>query len=168
MPSRWPTLTQPTPAEQQTLLLSNPEHTFSSDEVHRFLTTLQHIHPEATLLLSLPVTIFEIHASSGRRYRINGHLAILEPTTPYDTPCSPLLRLLGGPVGTESFVIDSLERFAHLGQHGWPACLGIPGQLNACFVPADNMQQAYTAYCHARTTTPSIPNSAPTSLPRFH
>lgn len=168
MPSRWPTLAQPTSAEQQTLLLSNPEHTFSSEEVHRFLATLQHLHPDAKILVSLPVTIFEIHASSGRRYRINGHLAILKPTTPYGSLFSPLLRLLGGPLGTESFEIATLENFAHLAQHGWPACAGIPGQLNACFVPADNMQQAYTEYQRATQV-----DASPTSTPhppqlRFH
>jgi hypothetical protein len=168
MPSRWPTLTQPTPAEQQTLLRSNPEHTFSSEEVDRFLGTLHYMYPEATLVVSLPVTIFEIHASSGRRYRINGHLAILEPTTPYGSPFSPLLRLLGGPLGTESCEIDTLEILAHLGQHGWPACTGIPGQLNACFVPADNMQQAYTEYCRATQIAKRPPSPPQPPLLRFH
>jgi len=168
MPSQWPSLRPPTPAEQQTLLRSNPEHTFSSDEVHRFIATLQHMHPEATLLVSRPVTIFEIHASSGRRYRINGHLTILEPTTTYSSLYSPQIRLLGGPLGTEHYEINSLEHFAHLGQYGWSACTGIPGQLNACFVPAEDMQQAYAEYRRAtHETAKPTPTSHPPQL-RFH
>jgi len=168
MPSRWPALTQPTSEEQQTLLRSNPEHTFSSDEVHRFLVTLRHMHPDAAILVSLPVTIFEIHASSGRRYRINGHLAILTPTTPCSSLFSPLLRLLGGPLGTESFEITTLETFAHLAQHGWAACSGIPGQLNACFVPADNMQLAYAEYHRATHGAASPTSTAHSSQLRLH
>ncbi len=168
MPSRWPTLTEPTSEEQQTLLRSNPEHTFSSEEVHRFLKTLQHMHPDTNILVSLPATIFEIHASSGRRYWINGHLAILTPTTPCRSLFSPLLRLLGGPLGTESFEITTLDKFVHLAQHGWPACSGIPGQLNACFVPASNMQLAYAEYRRATQAEVSPTSTLHSSQLRFH
>ncbi len=148
-------LTIPTDTEIQTLLFSEPIHSYSPEEVERFLRDLWTEYPTSRLMVSSPAALIETSATTGRRSLIEGHIAILERTDETSESTRYLLQLLGGP-DYESFYIHDRYRFAAMGQSGWSACAGTVGVLNACFVLPDSMQSAYDAFTRAYLEGPCV------------
>lgn len=58
-------------------------------------------------------------------------------------PYGPGFQLLGGPTGYESFTLTA-EAMQRLARHGWLACMGTKRSWDRLFIPASEMQRAFS------------------------
>jgi hypothetical protein len=132
-------MTLPTTDDITRVLQSSPIHTYSPDDVSRYLRQLHGTYPNSQLIVSVPVDIVETSCHDGSRHHIRGHIAIIEQLDATREDGRFLLDLLGGTTGHEGFYLPSTYAYLDWGQSGWSACAGTPGSWNASYVPPNSM-----------------------------
>lgn len=148
------------------VLQTTPIHTYSSDELARYLTSLKAEHPNSSPFFTQQVPIIETSCFASVHQLIMGYVIVLQQSDIMDKGRRFHLKLLGGSTGNEGFYIN--EQDSAWNSKGWVACEMIPNRLNGSYVPADAMQQIAMCFCALRDVkpTPSFPPSIFTSPSR--
>ena len=145
------------------VLQNAPIHTYSSDELARYLNCLKLEYPNSSPFITQQVPIIETSCFTSVHQLIMGHIVILQQSDTMDKESRFHLKLLGGATGHEGFSINEEDSAWH--SQGWVACEMNPNRLNGSYVPSDVMQQIGMCFYALRgiKPTPSFSQSIVTS-----